>query len=221
MPMKERIDSAATIILTLCALVVTGLLLHRHFADPPEVVTAAPQVENWRDYAAEGHRRGPEGAPVTIVVFSDFQCPACRVFSGYLPELFEEFEGRLAVVYRHYPLPTHAHAVPAARAAECAAAQGAFDPFHDAVFAWQDSLGTWPWARFAAEARVSDAAGLERCVEEEVPLPALQRDTLAARRLGVTGTPTLLVNGRRFHGVPPLEVLRAQVMDEMRDVRGR
>lgn len=217
--MKERIETAATVLLTLCAVLVTGLLVRRHFAHPPTSVAAVALVDDWRAYAVDGHRRGPGDAAVTIVVFSDFQCPACRVLSGYLPALFAEFEGEMATVYRHFPLRNHAHAIPAARAAECAAAQGAFDRFHDALFRWQDSLGTWSWGRFAEEGAVEDPAVLEQCAAEGTPLPALHRDTVAAGRLRVTGTPTLLVNGRRIPGVPPLDVLREHVAAELRQAR--
>lgn len=226
--MKDRIETLVSVVLGLCALVVTGMLVQRHFF-PGEAAehsfglreSVPPTVAEWRDYAAEGHVRGSRDATVTIVAFSDFQCPACRIFAEYVPELLDTFGEDVAVVYRHFPMPSHPYAIPVARASECAAAQGGFERFHDAVYAWQDSLAAWPARRFAELAAVSDLDAFERCQGASAPVPALERDTLAGLRLAVTGTPTLLVNGRRLNGVPPLPVLKGHIREELRETANR
>ena len=83
--------------------------------------------------------------------------------------------------------------------------------FNDALFAAQDSIGTTGWDAFAQRAGVPDLPAFARCMSAPTADAALARDTLAARKLEVTGTPTYLVNDRRFVGAPPLDSLRAQV----------
>jgi protein-disulfide isomerase len=169
------------------------------------------QVRDWRRYAAQGHRAGPAAAPVDIVVFSDFQCPACRMLAGYLDAIRMEFPDQVAVVRRHAPLAIHPYAVAAAQASECAARQGRFEQFHDALFQAQASIGTLPWDRFAQVAGVPDTEAFDRCMAETGPVAALARDTTDARGLRLNSTPTFLINGTLFRGTPPIDTLRAYV----------
>lgn len=190
----ERFLNAAMVVLVGCALVVTGLVVRRELF-PTRVLPQPPQrVEGWREYGRFGNRIGPTDAKVTVVVFSDFQCGFCAVAAERMRALRREYPSDLAVVYRHFPLRTHAHAVPAARASECAAAQGRFEPFHDALFSKQDSIGAIPWTRYAIAAGVEDLRGFDRCAGSAIPVAALERDTADGDRLGVRGTPTILVN---------------------------
>lgn len=219
---RELFHNTATGVMVACALVITVLVVRREFFPPEGVDTTAVRgagegedVREWRAYAAEGHRMGPNGAPVTLVEFSDFQCPACRKLASSLQSIRAKYPEEVLLVYRHFPLSSHAFAVPAARASECAAVQGRFEQFHDALFAKQDSIGILPWSRFARVAEVEDLNAFERCVREVGPVPALHQDTLAGNRIGITGTPTLLLNGRRLIGAPPLAVLERYVQQEL------
>lgn len=207
----ERFINAAMVVLVGCALVVTGLVVRRELFSTPVVPQPPQRVEDWPEYGRFGNRIGPADAKVTVVVFSDFQCGYCAVAAERMRALLREYPGDLAVVYRHFPLRTHAQAVPAARASECAAAQGRFEPFHDALFNKQDSIGAIPWARYAMAAGVEDLRGFDRCVSSATPVAALERDTIAGDRLGVRGTPTILVNETRLRGTPPLDTLRSYV----------
>ena len=213
MQMGKVLGGLANAALTICAVVVTGLVVRQEFfkltasAEPPQPV----QVTNWRDYARGGHRSGPDDAIVTMVVFSDFQCPACRLLATHAKALRMEFPGQLAIVHRHSPLPMHPFAIQAALASECAGRQDRFAAFHDALFVEQPAIGLAPWTRFAAAAGVPDVTAFDQCMAAGGPSPTLHADTLAARELKVAGTPTLLVNGLRFTGTPPLDTLRAVV----------
>jgi protein-disulfide isomerase len=211
--MRARVQDAALVILTLCALTTTALVARRELFPPRAQAQAPPpaRVEGWREYARDGHRMGPERAPVSIVVFSDFQCPYCAVLMARLREVRGAYPGEVSVVYRHFPLPTHPHAVAAARASECASAQGRFEAFHDALFAAQDSIGILGWDRFAAAAGVADLPRFAACAAATAPIPALERDTVAGRRLRVSGTPTVLINELRFQGALPTDTLHAYV----------
>lgn len=214
---KELLANLATGVLALCALVITGLVARRELLGTS--TSPAPQrleevvVPRWQEYAAEGRREGPADAPVVMVVFSDFQCPACAALAASTDTLRSRLPDALAVVYRHFPLPNHSHAVEAARASDCAADQGRFGTFHDRLFAGQAAIGTRHWRDFAAEAGVGDLAAFDQCLAGAAPDAALQRDTIAARRLGVEVTPTVLINGRRINGAPTTAMLEQLVRD--------
>lgn len=200
-------------VLVVCALTVTGLVVRREFSQPVKPATAlvATRVTDWRTYALAGHRIGRADAPVTIVLFSDFQCRFCAVGAERLRELRRVRPDDFAVIYRHFPLRSHPYAAPAARASECAARQQRFEAFHDALFAAQREIGTKPWERFAETAGVPNRAAFQACIHSATQDPALQRDSLDGARLGVSGTPTLLVNDMRLNGAVPLDTLVAYV----------
>lgn len=218
--MKRWLSHLTTALLVVCAVVITGLVVRREMgARTAAPASAADRVDDWRRYAEQGRRMGAGDAPVTVVVFSDFQCPACARFAEALAEVERRHPGRLSAVYRHFPLPNHAYAVPAARAAECAGVQGRFREMHDALFAAQDSIGIRPFGRYAALAGVPDAAAFETCLQDEESARAVRRDANAAAALGVTATPTLLVNGRRVQGAPSAARLEEMVEQALGEAR--
>jgi protein-disulfide isomerase len=219
MAKQSWISSAVNGVLAVCAVIVTALVVRREFFAPqPAASVPYTRVSAWRAFGEGGHRMGPEHAPVRIVVFSDFQCAACRVLAAHLKTIRAEDAG-VEVVYRHAPLDRHREAIPAARASDCAGAQGRFEAYHDALFAAQDSIGTTRWDAFARRAAVPDLAAFNRCISTSAADAPLARDTLAAQKLNVTGTPTYLLNDLRFAGAPPLDSLRAHVARARRSAR--
>lgn len=206
----NRLLDAATGVLVLCALLVTGLVVRREFFPTVPRPGSPERVADAASYAAAGHRMGPADAAVTIVEFSDFQCPFCRVFAARLDTLRRKYPKDVAVLYRHYPLKGHAHAADAARASDCAARQGRFAAYHDALFAAQDSIGVVPWTRFAVAAAVADTVAFARCTAERGG-GQLARDSADARRLGVRGTPTIVIGGTRLVGAVESDTLEAYV----------
>ena len=161
---------------------------------------------------------GPANAPVTVVVFSDFQCPYCGVLMRNLRDVQTAFADEVAVVYRHFPLPNHPHALEAARASDCAALQGRFTEYHDALFASPDSIGRVDWSRFAVAAGIRDLPSFQACASDTRRSLTIERDIEAANRLRVTGTPTLLINGLRFQGAMPADTLALHIRKALRDV---
>jgi protein-disulfide isomerase len=152
-------------------------------------------IESWRELAGIGHRIGPEGADVTVVVFSDFECPMCAVFANRTYADFSaRYAGRTALVFRHWPLRVHRLAYPAAKASECAAKQGRFAEFHHVVFSQQEKLGLKSFHDFALEAGVPNPAVFDSCYADTGKVPAIERDIQVARGIGGIGTPTVLVN---------------------------
>ena len=148
---------------------------------------------------------GPAEAPVTVVLFSDFECPHCRRASEIVEGLQQENPERIRLIYKHFPLDSHAMAMSAARAAVAAQAQGKFWEFHDQVYQNQDDIGPGLYVRVATELQMDlDRFESERISQESAT--RVQRDKLEGQRIGVEATPTIFVNGRRFQdGVESLE----------------
>ncbi|HRP07249.1 MAG TPA: thioredoxin domain-containing protein [Gemmatimonadales bacterium] len=210
--LKQWLDRVATGVLVIAALAVTWKVLFGATSGelaPPIENTA---VDNWELLSSGGHRDGPANAVVTMVVFTDLECPACRNFhTEVVVPLRAEFDGQVAVVYRHWPLKYHRFAYAAARAAECAAHQGRFHPFVDAVFAGQDSLGLKSFISFARESEVGDMADFTECASDTGPVARVDQDSALVRRIGGSGTPTVVLNGIRW-GRPPTREEVAEII---------
>jgi protein-disulfide isomerase len=181
-----------------CALVVTATVARRALF-PPSAAGPDMQprtVDNWAQLVSAGQWLGRRDAPVRIVEFSDFQCPFCARTHPAVEAVRRRHPDRVAVLFRHFPLDAiHPYARPAAVASECAAEQGRFGELATLLFAQQDSLGAKPWARFAAEAGVADAAAFERCVRASRTMPNVDRDARLGATTRIEVTPTLVING--------------------------
>jgi protein-disulfide isomerase len=195
------------------ALAMTALVAARLLGllDPSGRPDAEPVsvAEHWPALVASGHRSGPADAPVVIVEFADFECPFCRVYAiETLPTLRAEFPTQVAVVYRHYPLEYHRFAIPSAVAADCAARQGRFDAMHDLLYEKQDSIGLLAWDEVARRSGVSDLTAWETCRADPSVRESIEADRELAKRIGATGTPTVVVNGIRYRDPPDAAALR-------------
>lgn len=141
---------------------------------------------------------GPKNAPITIVEFSDFECPYCARSWPTIQGIMKRHEGKVRVIYKHSPLPFHKKAIPAHKAALAAARQGKFWPYHDLLVA---NLQTWQGGdEQAAFAAYADQLGLDAArFRKDMADPKLdetiQRDMKLGEKLGVQGTPTYFVNG--------------------------
>jgi len=185
-----------------CAVAVTWRLFFP-VSPPPPPPEVPVLLEDWERFGTAGHRMGSATPRVTLVEFSDFECPVCRSFTlGALSGALKAFRNDLAVVFRHWPLAYHRFAYPAARASECAASQGAFEAMHYALFERQDSLGLKPFRQYAADAAVPDLDAFDACVSKPGPVAAIDTDSAMARVAEGGGTPTILLNGWRLPGAP-------------------
>jgi len=175
------------------------------------------KVADWKSYATDGIRVGAASAPVTIVEFSDFQCPFCKRAATYLDSVRLRHPSDVAIVYRHYPL--HRYAIAAAQLAECANSRGVFWPVQLALFNGADSIGTRPWASYARAGGMPDTTDLSDCMSQSWVSARLRTDSIAADRLGVTGTPTFVINETRVPGFPGDTVLDRYVDAALRSAR--
>jgi protein-disulfide isomerase len=176
--------------------------------DHAEAPAVSDQIEDVSVGAAPAW--GPADAKVTVVIFSDFECPFCNKTLGTLRSIEQQYPGKVRFAFRNHPLPFHTHARLAAKAALAAGEQGRFWEYHDALFSHQDALTRPSLERYAADLGL-DLARFRAALDDSVLDAALEADSDDAGRLHVQGTPTFFVNGRRIIGAQPLEVFRGAV----------
>ncbi len=178
------------------------------FLEPPRV-----QIP-----AATGPSKGPITAPVTLVLFADFQCSYCARFNSVVERVLRDFEPNVRLVYRHFPLQSHGNAGKAAEAAACAAEQGRFWEMHDLLFANQQRLTTEDLKRYAGALKL-DAGAFDTCMVSLRTASTWQQDKRDGDAYGVVGTPTVFVNGRPLVGLASFEALSQTVEEELRNAK--
>ncbi len=171
----------------------------------------APRVE----VAGDGPSRGPANAPVTIVEFSDYECPFCQRAEPILQEVLKRYPDKVRLVFRHFPLPMHPNARPAAEAALCANEQGKFWEFHEKVFSGK-GLEEADLKGYASAAGI-DAEKFEACVAERRFKDKVDADAKAGSEAGVSGTPAFFVNGIMLSGAMPVEKFSAIIESELKN----
>ena len=164
------------------------------------------------EVAADGPAKGPATAPVTIVEFSDFECPFCARVVPTLDQVKQKYGDQVRLVFRQYPLDMHPNAAKAAEAALCADEQGKFWEMHDAMFADQKKLAVADLKATAGTLGL-DAAAFGSCLDSGKHAARVKADIKAGTLAGVSGTPALFVNGRFLNGAVPFEAI-AEVVDE-------
>jgi protein-disulfide isomerase len=164
--------------------------------------------------------RGSASAPVTIVLFSDFQCPFCARVSPTLEEVQRTYGDKVRIVWKHQPLPFHPHALPAAEAAEAAREQGKFWQMHDRLFAAQRELSPDAYRRIAKELGL-DLRRFEESVRSGKARVRIEEDQKLASRIGAQATPTMFVNGEKVEGAVPFATLKAVIDRKLGGVAGR
>lgn len=198
----------------LAAVVVAGVVLFR-LTGPDVSAQGSQGVSDWQRYANVGHRLGPETAAVTIIEFGDYQCPYCRESEAHLRAIRSKYGNDVSLVYRHFPLPGHGAAYPAARAAECAGQQDRFWEIHELLYAtnsWIEDISEAGLAGLAEQAGVMNVEEFADCLADREIDELVNADVAAGRTLGIQETPTFLVNGELHVGV--LDSLRFEVLFE-------
>lgn len=176
-------------------------------------VTAEPKYVRY-DVPTEGYySHGPADAPITIVEFSDYQCPFCRRWHNEVSrDLFAAYPGKIRLVYRNLPLTTiHADAFSAAEAAMCAGEQDVYWDYHDKLFG-SELLGTGVYLQYAKDLKL-DLTSFEACLNDRKYQAEIQADSDFAVNLGVRSTPTFFINGIAIVGAQPLDLFK-QVIDK-------
>jgi protein-disulfide isomerase len=164
--------------------------------------------------SAEDPVRGNANAPVTIVEFSDYQCPFCARVNPTLEKVRQTYGERVRIVFKDYPLPNHAEAPKAAEAARCAGDQNKYWEMHDAMFANQRALGV-PSLKQAARAIGLDGAAFDQCLDSGKWAAAVRAGNALGEKMGVNSTPTLYINGRALIGAMPFENFKSIIDEEL------
>jgi len=164
--------------------------------------------------AAVGPAKGPESAPVTIVEFSDFECPFCSRVNPTLDDVMKNYGDKVRIVFRQFPLPMHSNAKKAGEASLCADDQGKFWEMHDALFADQKALGIDALKAKAVNLSL-DASVFDECLDSGKYAQQVETDLEEGAAAGVTGTPAMFVNGRFISGAVPYDQLSAVIDEEL------
>jgi len=177
--------------------------------------TEAPQYIRY-DVPSEGFPAiGPTDAPITIVEFSDYQCPFCRRWHAEVYEpLLAAYPGKIKLVYRNLPLTSiHPDAFGAAEAAMCAGEQDAYWPYHEKLFG-SENLGSMVYTEYAQELSLNMDM-FQSCLKDQKYKSAIEADSDFAVNLGVRSTPTFFINGLAIVGAQPLDVFKQVINKEL------
>jgi protein-disulfide isomerase len=189
----------ATLVAALAIILAVVDSLLRSPVDP--LVRDDVKVVNWDELVTGGHSAGPAEASLTIVVFGDFECPACRAFHRTLSEFSRAHEGAVRLVYRHFPLPQHPGAYDASVAAVCAGFQGVFWPFYHRLYTSRLSTPD-EHLEAARDIGVSDLPAFRQCLGSDAAVTVVEQDLVLAREVGAWGTPTVIANGILLGRIP-------------------
>ena len=192
------------------AKMLEGLKEKHHVA----VALEAPDLPRI-EVEAKGPSRGPSTAAVTIVEFSDFQCPFCGREYPVIEKLMKDYDGKVRLVFRNYPLDFHPFAEKAAEAAACAGDQNKFWELHNAMFSNQQKLAVDDLKGYAKTAGL-DAAKFDKCLDSGEKKPQVEADQKAGTEAGVNGTPAFFVNGVFINGAVPYDQIKQAVDRELK-----
>jgi len=162
--------------------------------------------------------RGPANAALTLVEFSDFQCPYCSAAAGKLDAVLGAYPGKIRLVFKQFPLDTHSQAALAAAAALAAHQQGKFWPMHDALFAHRRELSR-PTILALARDTGLDMKRFEADLDSAAIKKMVARDLEDGDRAGVEGTPSVFVNGRKYNGSLDLRAFKTVIDEELKQAR--
>jgi protein-disulfide isomerase len=172
------------------------------------VALRAPVIE----VATAGRpEKGPAGAPVTMIAFSDYECPFCRRAEDTVEQVLKTYDGKIRYVFRDYPLPFHKNAKPAAIAAGCAREQGKFWEYNQKLF--KTELSADNLKKIAADVGM-DGAKFDACVAKN-DSKSIDQDIADGSSVGVNGTPAFFINGRMISGAQPFEAFKEIIDDEI------
>jgi protein-disulfide isomerase len=158
--------------------------------------------------------QGPANAPIVMIEFSDFQCPFCQRAEPTVEQVLKTYGNKIRFVYRHFPLPNHPNARPAAEAAACAEQQGRFWQYHKELFANSSRLSNDDLKSHATRAGLDQKAFAE-CFDGQKMKARVDADIEEAEAAGVSGTPAFFINGRPLDGAQPFSAFKALIDEEL------
>lgn len=194
--MKSPMGRAVDIILVLCAISTTVAMFMRTESAPANPDNARRSFDGWKKDLAFDRRIGSEASPFKLVVWTDYQCPACKQLEGELERTKAQLKDSMSIVYRHYPLPMHPLAFKAAVAAECARGQGRFEAMHKTLFARNLTGDSLPMAALIADAGITNIPAFNACLSDSTASVAVRADMERGRALQLRGTPDVQIGDK-------------------------
>ncbi len=175
---------------------------------PPTIISKDIPIDN-------SPVKGPSNAPITIILFSDFEYPYCQRAQRAVSQLLQQYKGQIRFVYHDFPLEgIHPHAFQAAIAARCAREQGRFWEMHDKLFENQYALATNDLLRYASELGL-DLERFRSCMDSERYVEAVKQDIAIGQEFGVVAIPTFFINRHRIVGLRPLSTFEEVIDQEL------
>jgi len=190
--------------------------------NPPPAAAPPTEIsqETFKQIVDAGrHVMGNKNAPVTIVEFSDFQCPFCkRFYDDSLVQMRKDYidTGKVKLVFMQFPLSQiHPDAMNAAIASECAAEQGKFEAYHDMLFANQLALSKDSLKQYAANLKLNTSK-FNSCLDEGRYKDLIDKETALGQTNGINGTPGFFVNGKLISGAMPYENFKTMIEEALK-----
>lgn len=177
-----------------------------------KVVLDPPRIK--LSVAAHEPAKGPANAKVTIVEYSEFQCPFCSRVGPTIKQIMDEYGDKVRIVFRHFPLGMHNRAIPAAEAAQCAHDQGKFWEYHDKLFENQRALADENLKQYAADLGL-DTEKFNSCYDAGKHRDDVKKMMDSGTAAGVTGTPAFFINGRFLSGAQPFDAFKTIIDNEL------
>jgi len=180
-------------------------------------VTSTPAPEKFAVSIDDDSVKGSDDAPITMIEFSDYECPFCeRFYLQTLPNIQKDYidTGKVKYVFRDYPLSFHLNATKAAEAAECAGEQKKYWEYHDTLFQHQNALDTKNLKQYASDLGL-DTAVFNQCLDSGAMAGEVQKDFQEGSRLGIRGTPSFFINGTRVVGAQPYDAIKQIIEREL------
>ena len=162
----------------------------------------------------EGMTKGIENSPVTIIEYSDYQCPYCARAEATIKDVLDEYGSKIYFVYKDFPLPFHNNAQKAAEASRCALEQGKYWEYHDLLFENQQSLDSNSLKKYAKNMGLEEAK-FSNCLDSNKYADAVKQDIGEGQKAGVSGTPTFFVNGEILVGAQPFDAFKEIIDKEL------
>jgi protein-disulfide isomerase len=164
--------------------------------------------------SADHPQRGGDNAALTIVEYSDFQCPYCRQVESSVRSVLKKYGDQVRLVYMDFPLAFHQHAMEAAIAARCADEQGQFWSYHDALIDNPSALST-PALKTTAAQLGLDRVSFDACLDEHKYENAVIADRTQGERIGAHGTPYFIVGSRSMSGAQPVSAFDSAIDEQL------
>lgn len=206
MKTEQLLDRALSIVLTIAAVAAAAVLVEGRL-NPPAAASTARRVEKLKDWEDVSRLAsialGELDRPVKLEVFTDFECPFCARMDSVISKLEEEYPRAIGRHVIHFPIPSHANAMNAARVFQCAAVQGRASEMHHLLYANQAAFARSPWLALAVEARVPDIQKFDACHRGTEQDMKIGGGVDLAERFSISSTPSVVINGWLVHPATP------------------